>query len=204
VPVRLLRRFGPVGVLAAIALVFATTGGAGAASQHQTKPHKTKTGKRGPSGAPGVVGPRGDSGSKGETGARGEAGAKGEPGNSSYPTTLPSGQTEVGAFAVRFASTEDGAPSGESAISFPLPLAAAPSIATSAECTGTVSAPTAPPGEFCLYVGQGPTPGVLGYFEVSPTGVQHTLSRFGGAVNVASVTNGGDVLLNGTWAVSAP
>jgi len=133
----------PSTVIATLALVFAMTGGAYAASKYlitstkQISPKvlkslKGKAGKPGANGAQGLAGaagpqgPGGAAGAKGETGAaggEGKAGTNGEPGNEGSPWTvngtLPSEKTEVG--------TWGGVTLGSSGylvttISFPIPL----------------------------------------------------------------------------------
>jgi len=78
-------------ILSIIALVFAISGGAYAASQAQTSKTKVvkgprgKTGKRGPAGPAGPAGAKGDAGAQGATGG---AGAPGKDGNSAVVTPI--------------------------------------------------------------------------------------------------------------------
>lgn len=115
--------------------------------------------------------------------------------------TLPSGKTETGVFGIRDTMTgvEDRP---DDAITFPTPLASAPTFSTTAaDCTGSVSHPTAAPGKLCLYLGQ--VNDVSGYTTVDPeTGALGT-SRFG-VVLFARSSGAGDKIFRGTWAVTAP
>ncbi len=96
---RIGRHINPATILALVALVFAVTGGAYAASSSGVGSHATasvakskkskkksssgKPGPRGPAGAAGSVGPAGPvgpAGAKGDAGAAGASGASGEPG----------------------------------------------------------------------------------------------------------------------------
>jgi len=85
-------------VVATLAMVFAMSGGAYAASKilitstKQIKPSvlkqlQGKTGKTGPAGAPGAVGPAGPAGPAGPKGADGANGANGEPGTNGTSVT---------------------------------------------------------------------------------------------------------------------
>jgi hypothetical protein len=84
-------RLSPATVIASLALVFAMTGGAYAASRYvitstkQIKPSvlaslKGRAGPAGAAGATGAAGPAGPTGAAGAVGAKGETGPKGEPG----------------------------------------------------------------------------------------------------------------------------
>ncbi len=86
-------------ILSIVALVFALSGGAYAASQAQTSKTKVvkgppgpkgKPGKAGPAGPAGPTGPKGDAGAQGATGG---AGAPGKDGNSAVVTPI---QSETG------------------------------------------------------------------------------------------------------------
>jgi hypothetical protein len=146
------RRATYANIVATLALVFAMSGGALAASRYlitstkQIKPSvlaslkgaKGAAGAQGSAGAAGPQGPGGAAGAKGETGAAGKEGAQGVQGPAG-PTgakgaagaegspwtaggTLPSGKTETGSW-----SAYSYAPAGNLVavpISFPIPLAA--------------------------------------------------------------------------------
>jgi Collagen triple helix repeat (20 copies) len=118
--------FSPATAIATLALVFATTGGAYAASKYlitstkQISPKvlkqlKGKAGPAGPAGAVGVgtagatgpqgpagsQGPKGETGTKGEQGVKGENGTNGTNGTTGFTKTLPKGETETGTWAFR-------------------------------------------------------------------------------------------------------
>ena len=143
-------RFSYANVTATLALFFAMSGGALAAkhylisSTNQISPRvlkalKGNAGKQGPvgaAGAKGETGLKGDQGLKGETGLKGERGLRGEQGEEGfeglegpegpegrYPTVLPTGQTESGAWGGGF--TASGVAEYREVGSFPIPLPAA-------------------------------------------------------------------------------
>lgn len=147
----------------------------------------------GPQGAQGIQGPAGQPGAPGKDGAPGNAAA--------YPSVLPSGRTEVGVFAAR--DKADGA--GETiaaTISFPLPLATAPTVsfAPSVSCPGTVAEPTAAPGKLCFYAGQQVN---ATDFATDDQGNVGSATRQGASLQVYANT-AGDVIDQGSWAVTAP
>jgi hypothetical protein len=166
----------PATATATLALVFAMTGGAYAASKvlitstKQISPKVLKSlqgragpaGKSGAPGAPGPAGPAGAAGAKGEnggTGPQGPQGPQGEPGKTEVKTvtnfteTLPEGKTEKGDWSVG---------SGEgfqlAGVSFGLPLESAPvpvyvtaGEQTPEHCSGSVASPGADPGYLCVF-----------------------------------------------------
>lgn len=144
---RLRTHLNPATVIACLALVFAMTGGAYAASHYlitktsQIKPSvlsslKGKPGPAGPAGAPGApgaagagsAGPQGPQGNPGSPGAPGKEGAPGKPGENgkteikevtNLAKTLPSKATETGMWS--YGSAVEG---GQFVpISFSIPLA---------------------------------------------------------------------------------
>jgi hypothetical protein len=167
----------PATVIASLALVFAITGGAYAASKvlitstKQISPKVLKAlrgnagvngvnGAAGANGAPGSGGPQGPAGPggpQGPQGVRGETGPKGESGKNGttgFTDTLPSGKTEVGTWAAQYNAKEAGEPLSAS-VSFPIPLAV-PAHAefvteSTANCPGTVKSPSANRGFLCAY-----------------------------------------------------
>jgi hypothetical protein len=111
----------PATVIASLALVFAMTGGAYAASKYlitstkqispkvlkSLKGANGKTGAAGPTGPAGAAGagtagaqgPQGAAGAKGEPGAAGAPGTNGKDGTTGFTETLPSGKTETGTWS---------------------------------------------------------------------------------------------------------
>jgi Collagen triple helix repeat (20 copies) len=138
------RRLTYANVAMTLALVFAMTGGAYAASHYlitstkQISPKVLKSlkgnagahgaqGAAGPAGANGPAGPggaQGPAGPGGPQGPKGEAGAKGEPGTNGttgFTKTLPKGETETGSWAYSFVIGEAEA-TQIVPISFSIPL----------------------------------------------------------------------------------
>jgi len=115
------RHLSYANVAATLALVFAMSGGALAASHYivnstkQINPKLLKTLK-------GKTGARGATGSPGATGPQGAKGAEGPAGQSAL-SPLPSGQSESGDYGIR---TANAASSGflAQSVTFPIPLAA--------------------------------------------------------------------------------
>jgi hypothetical protein len=155
-----------------------------------------------PAGAQGAQGPQGLQGFPGQPGAQGPAGP--------LPDTLPSTKTLRGVYAS--GTTNENTTAGDiisDSISFPFPLASAPTaqvvLAGTAppNCPGTVSDPQAAPGFLCVYVGTNAGvsgPNVLGTDENPGT------SRFGVVIRATgtSTSASANLLSVGTWAVTAP
>jgi hypothetical protein len=126
--------------------------------------------------------------------------------------TIPVGQTVTGEFV--YDSHQQQAGTSDDRFYVPFPAAApVPLTATdilfkpgfgfpfdSASCTGTVSAPTAPPGKVCIYVSQtaGLTVGsTLRWAGLLPTqGFQLSF--------IQTASSGADAYLFATWAYTAP
>lgn len=148
------RRFTFANVAMAIALVFAMSGGAYAASKvlitstKQISPKVLKAlrgkagangatgvagpaGPAGPQGPAGATGPAGTAGAKGETGVEGKEGKTGKEGKAGLPGspwtaggTLPSGKTETGVWAFGPFPNKQGSFASVPVASFAIPLAA--------------------------------------------------------------------------------
>ncbi len=141
----------PATAIATLALVFAMSGGAYAASRYvitstkQISPKVLKalqgragaqgpTGAQGPAGPAGAAGPQGPAGAKGEPGTAGKEGApgkngeNGKDGTTGFTETLPAGKTLKGDWGVTTTVQARGAPEGivSSFVSFGIPLAEAP------------------------------------------------------------------------------
>jgi hypothetical protein len=166
------RRLTYSNVVATLALVFAMSGGALAASKYlitstkQIKPGVLAQlkGKAGPAGAAGAAGPAGAIGPSGGAGAQGSAGPQGPAGENGAPGvegkagkngtngkegspwtdkgTLPVGSSETGTWSLGPVPTGAGLTSLETAISFSVPLASAIAKANVHVFEGT----TIPPG----------------------------------------------------------
>ncbi len=210
-------------------------------------------GAAGSQGAQGPAGPAGSAGGKGETGAAGKEGAQGKEGpqgkagatgakgtngtngTTGFTETLPSGETETGAWA--FGEVAAGAvPANfvKDPISFNIPLPTAltgtgcktnPPAATchvhyinaedkevvnltpleeipSADCKGSASAPTAAPGNLCVYTGAIELASLQNIFIQAPDGVGVTGASTSGAM--LSFSNVSEEAVGwGTWAVTA-
>jgi hypothetical protein len=142
---------------------------------------------------------------RGNTGPRGLQGIQGIQGpTGTYPTVLPSGETQTGAFAIRFPASA-ASQSADAEVSFPLPLSSAPTVGyggvNTTDCSGTVTAPTAAPGYFCVYFGQHVNAAT--YDTADPSGNSGVIGSIGGSVTIAS-SAAGDTIVRGTWAVTAP
>jgi hypothetical protein len=171
----------PATAIATLALVFAMTGGAYAASKvlitstkqispkvlKQLKGAKGANGTNGTNGAPGATGPGGPAGATGPAGAgatgpagpagpTGPAGAPGKNGTTGFTKTLPKGESEQGQWAISGNVAEHEHRSVP--ISYPIPLEGAPAAhminhgeAPPAGCTGSAEEPGAEPGNLCVF-----------------------------------------------------
>jgi hypothetical protein len=155
----------------------------------------------------GPQGERGELGERGERGLQGVQGVQGPPGTSVFASTIPAGTTVIGNW---YAAPTDGAATvGFYEATFPTNAPAAISAANSnmgagtanavdadAACAGSATAPTAPAGKMCWYVG----------FQVGLSALQGFASAgsqvAGAAVQVtAAVANS---YARGAWAYTAP
>jgi len=119
------RHLNYANVVATLALVFAMSGGALAASHYlinSTKQINPKVLKKlkGNAGKTGPTGPQGANGAAGGTGPPGSKGATGAAGLSAL-SVLPSGQTETGDYGIRTPGGKSGEFMDES-VTFPIPL----------------------------------------------------------------------------------
>ncbi len=176
------KRMTYANVAVTLALVFAMSGGAYAASRYvitstkQISPKVLKSlqGKAGPAGkngangangAQGAQGPAGAAGAKGEPGPQGSEGKEGKQGipgtngTTGFTETLPEGKTEKGDWSVGVES----APVGLlfEAVSFDIPLEKAPvpiyvkpHATTPEHCTGDVQDPGAEAGYLCVFASE--------------------------------------------------
>lgn len=225
-------RFGIPGAISVIALVFAMLGGAYAASGPggggATASAKGKPGSRGPRGKAGPVGPAGLAGpqgpagavgSKGDTGPMGPTGPTGPTGISGFTKTLPSGETEQGAWG----TIKPDAGISIVSISFPIPLAdelneAEVHVVTAEEvekneveanhpeCAvagveGSPANPLAQPGNLCVFNAPSLAGGKAALIRKATS-----FAAVGAATSGALLFIGGaeGEIINGTFAVTAP
>jgi len=187
-------------------------------------------GEKGAQGPQGTQGPEGKEGKAGEPGKEGKAGANGTTG---FTKTLPAGETETGTWS--WFSSAGGAVAipisfaiplsakltetqvhyinnhGEEVI-FPEPTKGltfggpTEERKESTQCLGSVEAPTAAPGNLCVYAGKTITP-----FSLVSDAFENPANEFpstvetgtAGTVMLMSVGAGGEETF-GTWAVTAP
>ncbi|HEY4997279.1 MAG TPA: hypothetical protein VII03_04725 [Solirubrobacteraceae bacterium] len=211
------RHLSYANVAATLALLFAMSGGALAASHylinstHQINPKvlrrlKGNRGPRGPAGIRGIA-IQGPSGASGAKGAKGDQGRQGPAGLSAL-STLPSGESESGVYGI---VTPNSATSGalKQSVSFALQLGAAlkptsieytPSATATTNCAGPGHAAR---GFLCIYSG-----GASGVkqpplvFEPEDGLATPGTGRFGFTLEwTVEGANAGDV---GTYTVTAP
>jgi hypothetical protein len=197
------RHLSYANVAATLALVFAMSGGALAASHYlinSTKQINPKVLKKlkGNNGAPGQTGATGKEGPQGKEGTAGREGKQGDPGP--LLETLPSGKTERGSFG--FAGTRAGGFTPAVQTSYPIPLSFEPAVnivklggASTPSCPGSSTSPSAAPGKLCLYLAREDYA-----LEASnePAG-----GRFGFLAFIEATENS-NYEDHGTWAVTAP
>lgn len=124
----------------------------------------------------------------------------------SSPGTLASGKTETGVYDVDFAAAAVG-DTGDAAITFPFPLAAAPKVewifapskGPDANCPGSAANPEAAAGYLCLY--ESADDNVSSYCSTSACG---TTAFTYGALPSLAATNAVRTTSVGSWAVTAP
>ena len=147
---------------------------------------------------------RGDRGRAGPTGPSGAPGVTGATG--SLAPTLLSGDSETGVYEADGTSIAVGTLASTS-ISFSVPLAGAPTenviaSGTTAACPGSASAPTASPGELCIY--EGSQQGIGEISAYNPLTGTAGASRYGAGLVIDSSAVTGNFSSSGTWAVTAP
>jgi len=199
------RHLSYANVTATVAMVFAMSGGALAASHYLI----TKTSQIAPKvrtalkGQRGVTGPAGSQGKEGAGGKEGKEGAKGEPGP--LLSALPSGKTEKGAYAfasTRFTKEGGGAYAPAVETSYPIPLTFEPNTniikpkaSPTAACPGSVENPTATAGNLCIYAER----------EDAPLEPENAPAKgHFGFLAFFFVGEGANYEDKGTWAVTAP
>ncbi len=180
----------------------------GAAGRCGKTERKLAWAQAGPQGAQGVQGVQGVQGAQGAQGAKGVQGVPGP-----VTTSAPTGSTQVGAFAAEGTATGGGQYVAVTSISFPLTLAAAPTIVElslgtvpTTNCPGTSEAPAAAPGYLCLYFNSEENlhAGASGY-DLYPQVAGATVfgaSPFGTVLSAQSAA-AGEVYAAGSWAVTA-
>jgi hypothetical protein len=127
------------------------------------------------------------------------------------PDTVASGKSVQGVYVVLGTASAAGQPFWTS-VSFPLPIAIAPSAPNvnfipaagtpTLNCPGTVDNPQAAPGNLCVYEGANLNRNLDCLFK--PSSGTCTLSDpFGFAISITSAAAGG-VMSRGSWAATAP
>jgi hypothetical protein len=161
-------------------------------------------GPQGKQGLQGRQGLQGQQGLQGLQGLQGQQGATGPVGP--LATTLPSGQTLRGWFNLDTVASGTNQING-SAIAFGFTLATAPAAQiipaggpTTAQCAGSVTAPSAAGGYLCLY--ESGTSNVSSFAVCNS--VNCPAAAAFGAELFAHSTGTGRFFVDGTWAVTAP
>jgi hypothetical protein len=200
-------------VFAILALFVALSGTAFAAKKYlltstkQISPKVLKQlrGRRGPAGPAGQAGSPGPPGPPGPPGTTGPAG----------PTSVmaPSGSTQMGTVMAYGQATTAGAYVARTSVSFPMRLASSPTVVevpeggTAAHCSGTPGAPSAEPGYLCIYVTNhsNDVQVIAGddLYPQDPGDLNFGSSPFGVLLSAEAAAAGG-VLVEGSWAVTAP
>jgi hypothetical protein len=195
-------------VTATLALFFALSGGAYAAKHYlitstkQIKPSVLATlhGKEGRKGAAGATGPAGVKGDRGPQGPQG-----------SYPTVLPSGQTESGVWGGGYTPMGSQDPYREGA-TFAIPLAASVPLGRAiyvagASATHCLGRGQAEQGFLCVYQGfaeNAEPPNDENVFDPeTPAGAGEAAGARGFAIFLESKRSG-LTTITGSYAVTAP
>jgi hypothetical protein len=240
------RRITYANITATLALVFAMSGGALAATHYlinstkQISPKVLKAlkGKAGPTGPIGPQGLKGEPGGptgatgpqgpKGETGATGVTGLTGAPGKEGkegpegpegfegpegpegkYPTVLPAGETESGAWGS--GNTAGGKAQYRTVTSFPIPLPGGLEPSHVVYVSGTSATHCggdglAEAGYLCVYQRfkeNATTPASSDIFNVDEGGKPEGVGIHGFGITLQS-EGAGLTSVSGTWAVTAP
>jgi len=119
--------------------------------------------------------------------------------------TLASGKTETGVYDVDFVAANAG-DSGDAAITFPFPLASAPTLvwvkpgsSDAPDCPGSAASPQAALGYLCIYASADAN--VASYCS---TGACGTASYSFGAIPTVTAARAERTTSAGSWAVTAP
>ena len=195
---------------ATVALVLSMSGGALAANRfliHSTSQISPRV-LASLRGKPGPAGPRGPAGPAGATGAKGDAGAQGPPGT--YPTALPPGQTESGAWGGGY--TTEGAQPYRLFGSFALPLAEPVPVGHAIYVPGAAAPHCPGPGQaergfLCVYQGfaedtEAPDDENIFDPEIA-AGTDEAAGARGFAI-LLKPRKAGLTTITGSWAVTAP
>ena len=151
-------------------------------------------------------------GPQGPAGPIGADGPAGPPGPQGPADALPSARTARGTYTLAFASAAADQ-DGETNESFVLALAAAPiphivapGDAVTSECPGSAAAPTAAPGQLCIYeADRGGLVRSITPFDPSRAKAAGSNRTGGFGFGLRVVADGpGHLRTSGTWAVTAP
>jgi Collagen triple helix repeat (20 copies) len=180
-------------------------------------------GETGPAGAKGERGATGATGASGASGAKGATGATGASGATGFTSTLPSGKTETGTWAVPNVAYEGTAGVEDVPISFSIPLAetsehvviltkqetvestTTPKEGCEYEVANPAAMPVAPAGTLCVFTVTEEAGTVVGIVAPTPNEADRVTGAF---VRVADSEGFGtpeelaQYKLNGVWAVT--
>lgn len=214
------RRVGFANALSLVALFFALTGGAYAATQLSANSVGTKQLKNGAVTLK-KISHSAQLALKGAKGDTGPQGPKGDPGTSVFESSVPSGKTIAGAWGGRYIAPQLAFNNSYLiSTSFPVKAPVALSDAdvntapgtgatdANAACTGSADNPTAPAGKVCIYISRSENAKVAGFRLTNP-GVNGTSpgDRYGFIVRIidnGTVGNTSGTNAEGTWAYTAP